>query len=412
MTVRIERSMCSGSSCVLRTVLALIAASWLGQAVAMDESAPHRRPVKTVAPERLKIKTPMGEALVPVYASLDVSKAQPQIKRVVIMVHGRLRDADRYFELSMRAARSGSALADTLIIAPQMLTFADAARHEIGANVARWKNEAWRTGEFGKAPFAISSFEVMDGIIALLSDRTRFPNLERIVLAAHSSGAQFVQRYAVVGRADQVLTNAGLRPYADGAVVTAGKGAVMRVRYVVANPSSYVYLDAMRPKPIEKCAEYNHWLYGMVDPVPYVTGDGKAMQQRYLTRRVIYVAGGRDIDPNHSALDMSCMAETQGANRLERSLNYFAHVQKLAKSQALSLRHTRVEVPGVAHDADLMFNSICGLTALFDTPGCELKLGESFVASSPAVSTIPAIGSVMGSGVASQPLPGSALSRH
>lgn len=408
MTLRVERKTRSWSSCVLRLSFALIAASWLGQAAAMDDAAPHRRPVKTVAPERLKIRTAVGEALVPAYASCDVAKAQPQIKRAVIMVHGRMRNADNYFDLTMRAARSSNALADTLIIAPQMLTFADAARHELAANVARWKNEAWRTGEPGKAPFAISSFEVMDGIIALLSDRTRFPNLERIVVAAHSSGAQFVQRYAVVGRADQVLTNAGLQPYADGAEITPGKGAVMRVRYVVANPSSYVYFDAIRPKPVEKCADYNHWLYGMVDPVPYVAGDGKAMEQRYLTRRVIYMAGGRDVDPNHSALDMSCMAETQGANRLERSLNYFGHVQKRAKLQGMTLRHTRVEVPGVAHDADRMFNSVCGMAALFDAPGCELKLGDSFIASTAPISSISAIGS----GFAPLNLPGSALTRH
>ncbi len=408
MTVRVEYSMCSWPSCALRTLLVLIAASWLGQAVAMDETAPHRRPVKTIAPERLKIKTALGEALVPAYASSDVNKTQPQIKRAVIVVHGRLRDADKYFDLSMHAARSSNALADTLVIAPQMLTFADAARHELAANVARWRNEAWRTGEVGKAPFAISSFEVIDGIIALLSDRTRFPNLERIVVAAHSSGAQFVQRYAVVGRADEVLTTAGLQPFADGADVTVGKGAVMRVRYVVANPSSYVYFDATRPKPVEKCAEYNHWLYGMADPVSYVAGDSKAMEQRYLTRRVIYMGGGRDVDPNHSALDKSCMAETQGVNRLERSLNYFSHVQKHAKLQGVTLRHTRVEVPGVAHDADRMFNSVCGMAALFDTPGCELKLGDSFVASTPTVSTIPATAS----GFAPLRFPGSASTRH
>lgn len=408
MTVRVERAMCSWPSSALRTLLALIVASWLGQAVAMDETAPHRRPVKTIAPERLKIKTALGEALVPAYASSDVNKTQPQIKCAVIVVHGRLRDADKYFDLSMHAARSSNVLADTLVIAPQLLTFADAARHELAANVARWRNEAWRTGEVGKAPFAISSFEVIDGIIALLSDRTRFPNLERIVVAAHSSGAQFVQRYAVVGRADQVLTAAGLQPFADGADVTVGKGAVMRVRYVVANPSSYVYFDATRPKPVEKCAEYNHWLYGMVDPVSYVAGDSKAMEQRYLTRRVIYMGGGRDVDPNHSALDKSCMAETQGVNRLERSLNYFSHVQKHAKLQGVTLRHTRVEVPGVAHDADRMFNSVCGMAALFDTPGCELKLGDSFVASTPTVSTIPATAS----GFAPLRLPGSASTRH
>ena len=64
---------------------------------ASDESAPHRRPVKVVAPERLKVKTALGETLVAAYVSADMSKPLPSVKRVVVMVHGRLRDADKYF---------------------------------------------------------------------------------------------------------------------------------------------------------------------------------------------------------------------------------------------------------------------------------------------------------------------------
>ena len=422
MTLRTGRSIRPWQSCVLRTVLALMAASWLGQAIAMDETAPQRRPVKSIAPERLKIKTALGEALVPAYTSCDVSKVQSHIKRAVIVVHGRLRDADKYFDLSMHAAKASSALTDTLIIAPQILINADTARNDLTPNFARWTSEAWLGGDVGKAPFAISSFEVLDGIIALLSDRSRFPNLERIVVAAHSGGAQFVQRYAVVGRADQVLTAAGLQPYADGIEVASGKNNVMRVRYVVANPSSYVYFDSARPKPVEKCSEFNHWRYGLIDPVPYVRGDFKAMEQRYLTRRVIYMSGSNDIDPNHAALDKTCMGETQGANRLERGANYFAHVQKRAKFQGVTLRHTRIEVPGVAHDADRMFNSVCGMSALFDAPGCELKLGEAFVATPAALSSIhpaaPATGSATatgsgtGSGSATAVVPGLVSTRH
>ena len=359
---------------------------------ALDESASHRRPVKVVAPERLKVKTALGETLVAAYVSADMSKPLPSVKRVVVMVHGRLRDADKYFELTMRAAKAGAVGAETLIIAPQFLNNADAARHDVAANVARWKTDAWPGGEAGRAPFAISSFEALDGIIAQLSDRTRFPNLERIVIAAHSSGAQFVQRYAVVGRADKVLTDAGLHPYADGVSVPAGAASVMRIRYVVANPSSYVYFDATRPHAASNCRDVNHWRYGFVDTVPYVQGDVKQMQARYLTRRVIYLLGDKDTDPNHSALDKSCMAEAQGVHRLERGNNYFAHMQKVAAAQSVSLRHTRVEIPGAAHNADRMFNSACGISALFDAPGCDLKLPDAppAAAVTPGAPSLPA----------------------
>jgi hypothetical protein len=370
-------------------MVALCASAMLAPVWAQDETAPQRRPVKVVAPDRIKIKTVAGEALVPAFTSGDLTRVHADVRRAVIVVHGRLRDADKYFELSMRAARASNALGDTLLIAPQIVSSGDAARHDLPASVARWKSESWLGGDAGKAPFPISSFEVIDGIIAQLSDRTRFPNLERIVVAAHSGGAQYVQRYAVVGRADQVITSAGLQPYAEGAEVNAAKGPVMRVRYVVANPSSYVYFDPVRPVAVSHCREVDHWRYGINDPVAYAQGgDMKVMESRYLTRRVIYLLGGNDIDPNHSALDKSCMAAAQGSNRLERGTHYFAHLLKRAKLQGIALRHTRVEVPGVAHDADRMFNSICGKAALFDAPGCEMKLGESMTAPSAAAAAL------------------------
>lgn len=391
------RSVALVRSSALALLVGIGAAAVASPALAVDENAPQRRPIKVVAPERLKVKTAAGEATIPLYSSADLSKSHPDIKRALIVLHGRLRDADRYFELAQRATGASGASADTVVIAPQMLSNADAARHDVAASVPRWKADGWMGGEPAKAPVAMSSFEVIDGIVAQLADRAKFPKLERIVIAGHSGGAQFVQRYAVVGRADQVLTAAGLQPFIDGSNDTAvGAAPVMRVRYVIANPSSYVYFDATRPVPASHCREADHWRYGMNDFVPYVTqqaatakgapgnaavgGLAVALERRYLGRRVIYLSGGNDVDPNHSALDKSCMAEAQGANRLDRSRNYFAHVQKHAVQQAVTLRHSRAEVPGVAHDADRMFNSACGKAALFDAPGCELKLGETIVA--------------------------------
>jgi pimeloyl-ACP methyl ester carboxylesterase len=353
-----------------------------GVAFAVDESAPYRRPVKVVAPERIKIKTALGEAVIPAFTSCNIDKPNAGITRAVIMLHGRLRDADKYFDLAKRSAAASGASADTVIIAPQLLSTGDAARHNLDPNIARWNIEALLGGEAAKAPFALSSFEVIDGIIAKLSDRNHFPNLERIVVAGHSGGAQIIQRYAVAGQADQVLAKAGLQPYADGMDSSTAKSTAMRLRYVVANPSSYVYFDATRPHANDRCADVNRWRYGVNDPVAYVQGDMKAIEQRYFTRRVIYLLGGSDTDPHHSALDKTCMAEAQGVHRLERGNAYFAHVTKRAKTQNITLRHTRIEVPGVAHDADRMFNSVCGKTALFDAPGCEMKMGESMTAGS------------------------------
>ena len=387
----------------------LFGLGWTHVAVAADESAPHRRPVRVIAPERIKIKTALGETLIPAYTNVNIDRPNSSIKRAVVLVHGRLRDADRYFDLAKRAATASDASADTVIIAPQFLSTADAARHNLEPMFARWNIEAWLGGENAKGAFPISSFEVIDAIVAKLSDRAHFPNLERIVIAAHSGGAQIIQRYAVVGRADQVLAKAGLQPYADGMEAATAKTTAMRVRYVVANPSSYLYFDATRPRPNDRCADVDHWRYGVNDPVAYVQGDMKAMEQRYLTRRVIYLLGGADVDPNHSAMDKTCMAQTQGSHRLERGTAYFAHVTQRAKTQNIALRHTRVEVPGVAHDADRMFNSVCGKAALFDAPGCDLKFGESMTAPSAVASPSGALSAAPRPSAATPPLGSSLL---
>jgi pimeloyl-ACP methyl ester carboxylesterase len=266
------------------------------------------------------------------------------------------------------------------VIAPQFLAIADFARHDLPAKHARWGAEAWLGGEPARAPFGLSSFDVFDALVARLADRKLYPNLERIVIVGHSGGAQVVQRYAVVGRADEMIAAAGLHAAADGtdvhataaAAPGAAAGNTIRLRYVVANPSSYVYMDDTRPQSTERCSEYNHWRYGFVDPTLYARADRPDnYEKRYLARRVIYLNGGADNDPNHSALDKSCMAEAQGAHRLQRGAAYFAHVQKRAAQRNLTLHHVRIEVPGIAHDPRGMLNSKCGLAALFDTAGCE-----------------------------------------
>jgi trehalose 6-phosphate synthase len=67
-----------------------------------------------------------------------------------------------------------------------------------------------------------------------------FPDLKTVVLAGHSGGGQLVHRYAVVGKAPAALASAGIH-----------------LRYVVANPSSYVYFSDARPALNAHCREFN-----------------------------------------------------------------------------------------------------------------------------------------------------------
>jgi hypothetical protein len=92
------------------------------------------------------------------------------------------------------------------------------------------------------------------------------------------------------------------------------------------------------------------------------------LEKQYVTRRVIYLLGKLDTNPKHPALDKSCMAEAQGPYRYARGHSYIAAMQG---RNAGTPRHIAMDVEGVGHNGDKMFTSPCGLSALFDVPGCN-----------------------------------------
>jgi hypothetical protein len=117
------------------------------------------------------------------------------------------------------------------------------------------------------------------------------------------------------------------------------------------------------------CLRYNDWKYGMQQRPPYLAAASPAdLERRYVARRVIYLLGTEDIDPDHPALDKSCMAEAQGPYRYARGHAYVAEMQTRDNGTP---NHSAWDVPGVGHDGEKMFTSPCGLAALFDLPGCK-----------------------------------------
>jgi hypothetical protein len=81
--------------------LAWIALALLsGHALAADEDAPNRQPVKTVADARLAVGT---KGILRLYASSDWAMPLPAIARAVVVLHGRLRNADVYYKSAKTA---------------------------------------------------------------------------------------------------------------------------------------------------------------------------------------------------------------------------------------------------------------------------------------------------------------------
>jgi pimeloyl-ACP methyl ester carboxylesterase len=375
-----------------------------------DERAPNERPVAVVASRHLNVTTRDGSGTVPMFSNGDWLAPMQEVRRAVILIHGRLRNGDTYFELAQRSsALAGGCAVDTLLFVPQFLATADVEAHELPPSTLHWDWTSWMGGENAEGPAPVSSFDVLDAILHALASREQFASLAEVVVAGHSGGAQVVQRYAVVARDEASLAARGIA-----------------LRYVVANPSSYVYFDAMRPVPSgefaafdrAKCPSFNRWKYGLEDLPAYAAGSGgavsavalealerprepgalerleelgtletpeevevlegleefetlegleelKALEARYVRRDVTVLLGGADCDPRHPALDRSCAALTQGEHRLARGLAY-ARYMALRHPDGLAKHRTYV-IDGVGHDATGIFASAQGLAALFAT---------------------------------------------
>jgi hypothetical protein len=270
--------------------------------------------------------------------------------------HGALRDGDKYFEAA--EALASHAHVDpqtTLIVAPNFFDDIDARKRGDLTGMPLWKTTGWMEGAAAVDGEAVSSFGVIDDLLVRLSDPASTPHLKRIVIAGHSGGGQFVDRYAILNHVHARLVARGID-----------------VSYVIANPSSYLYFSPERPQgdgfaPYDRsvCPDYDRYKYGVQDPVPYAQGvTGPSGFATFATRHVSFLWGSEDIDPNHPALDKSCSAEAQGPTRYVRGHSYWRYEHALDHPSG-PLAHQAFDVIGVGHDQARMLGSECGSALLF-----------------------------------------------
>jgi hypothetical protein len=325
----------------------------------MNETKPrNERPVQAIAPEWLRVSTSRGSGGVPLYTGGSTKPAH--VTQVVVMLHGRLRDADAYLRSTRRALAASSVDEDNVLLAvPQFLATADIEHHRPGDDCLHWEWTSWMGGLDALGPAPLSSFDVLDALIDRYLDALQYPKVREIVVAGHSGGAQVAHRHAI-------LSDAAARCSARG----------VSLRYVIANPSSYVYFDALRPqrdgtlRELDRaaCPGFNEWKYGIEKLPRYAQApDAHTLEQRYIDHDVSYLLGTHDNDPQHPALDRSCAALAQGPQRLARGRAYYAYL----RARHPQMRHQLHEVPGAPHSGDAMFVSEAGVRALF---GADARL--------------------------------------
>lgn len=276
------------------------------------------------------------------------------VRQAVVFLHGIDRNAPSYYNRlrdDMLAEGVGSS---TALIVPQFVTAADADEHGLSSNHATWTTNSWVQGNRSTNLHRNSSFEYVDAMIrAMLGS---YYNLEQIVVVGFSAGGQYVNRYAAFSDIKQDTEDAGVG-----------------LRFVVAAPSSYLWLSSDRPvTPASSCSTtFNNYRYGLnnIDDWNYMRNLSLATVRRRAVTRDIWYLVGEDDNADINSLDTGCRANAQGPERLSRAQNYKAHqsdacslVYGSALGQALCrfglrLRPLQV-IPGVAHSTELFDNAL------------------------------------------------------
>ncbi len=309
----------------------------------------------------------------PLSSNRDLGVIDAKASRAVIFIHDVSRNADH--GVSVLSSLAGEESENTLILAPLFPLEADVPRLETGLPdngkpVARWPlgrsggAERWQYGG-DSLPVArskgISSFTAVDLLVMYLADRRLLPNLRHITIVGHGAGGDFVHRYAAFGQAPEMAAAQGVE-----------------TRFLIANPSSFLYFTSARPKTEgngmaipsgSKCEGENAYPYGLADLIPYGRRlGGNATRLSYPEKRATYLVGDKITrDP---FLDLDCSAMAQGKDRMARAIGYEKHLASCFGDAAFARQRFKA-VSGVGYDAAAVLGSRCGVAVLFGNGECQ-----------------------------------------
>jgi len=341
------------------------------------------QPCASATPDCTEWIKPSGHpSRILVYRTYPLETKNENITRAFVFVHGILRDADNHFRTALAAAFLANTLNDTIIVAPRFASNSSAPGNETGncrdslaSDEANWicdnqRPDTWRSGGTEVAANKLSSFDFMDEILRRLARKEVFPNLKTIVIAGHSAGGQFVIRYEMLNQVHDTLG--------------------IPISYVVANPSSYAYVDSLRPTAsafpsaispaaqgaaesnhsnapaflpfadAKNCTGYDTWPYGLKGRPGHASAlSDEQITKQLVARSVTYLLGEADVLPL-GVFDTSCPAMAQGPTRLGRGVAFHKYV-----SENLHARHGLVIVPFCSHSQRCMFTSDIALPLMF-----------------------------------------------
>lgn len=314
-----------------------------------------------------------GSARSLIYRSRSLDAPNPAIRRALIMIHGTNRNAHDYFKTAVTAAFMAGALDDAVVIAPRVASQSGNCKDELAPNEVSWSctGDSWRSGGNATSHPDLTSFEFIDQILRKLANKKVFPNMQHIVVAGHSAGGQVVARYQMANRVHDTLG--------------------VPVSYVVANPSSYAWPDAMRVAPVgdaepaaakdgwknedkphtnftyapfenaAACAGYNTWPFGLEKRTSGYTAkmSDEQLRAQLVSRPATFLLGQVDTLPL-GGFDSSCGAMAQGPTRRARGEAYVKYI-----SEKYGAKHPILIVDECGHNNRCVFTTDNVLPVIF-----------------------------------------------
>jgi len=275
------------------------------------------------------------------YANHKLEKNE-NLTKAIITIHGSVRNADTYFKSIWGLSKKFGVEQSTIVVSPKFKIRGD----QLLPNELVYSYEGWWIGN-NSLKAKVSSFSVIDHFIKHFSDKSLYPNLNELIITGHSAGGHLVQRLALGSVEDLSIKD-------------------LNIKYIVANPGTYAYLNRYRPIsgmqgvfeiPNVRC-NYNAWKYGLSNLNQYMLRfSTKFFISNYLNRDVTYFLGENDIGD----VEQNCMASIQGQTRLARGKNFKNHLDQFYPEN----KHNIIIVPGVGHTQYGMYTSDLGEELLF-----------------------------------------------
>jgi hypothetical protein len=303
-----------------------------------------------IPPDRFVFNEDNEKLSIPIVTSQPLNKKNNETEYLIIMVHGAGLNAENSFETAQKFIEALKiANKRFLVLAPQIIEGVKLEERGLLFWDRKWREGGMSSStRLNKDLPTLSSFDVMDRLIDVSVKQN--PNVHKIIILGHSAGGQFVLRYAAINNHHELLKQRGVS-----------------IRYVVANLSSYLYLDKTRYKfttenkilkipqeELKDCPGYNKFKYGMEDFYGYAENISITTARKRLTSRpIMFLLGAEDIKRG-LFVDKSCEVEVQGKNRFERGILYRHHLSYFINNVS-NPQHIWIEIPGVGHDATEMF---------------------------------------------------------